>query len=240
MMRVHSLVLNFLAVFALVHSSKVRYDGYKLVRVIPQKAEHVVALKSLQGNTGHYFYLIDLYINQSLINLLAIRSKATSVFQHVYASFTLWGIHPVILTHDVQEKIDAQTQPHLDAGVGADFDYGNYQNLSEIESWMKSITEKYSDKASMFEITKSYEGRSINGITTKTTIESKPAFWVEGEIHSREWISPATVIYMTAQLTLSLIASGVSEHFIDSFEWYILPVFNVDGYVYTWTNVMLF
>jgi murein tripeptide amidase MpaA len=24
---------------------------------------------------------------------------------------------------------------------------------------------------------------------------------------------------------------------VDSYTWYILPVFNVDGYVYTWTTV---
>ena len=24
---------------------------------------------------------------------------------------------------------------------------------------------------------------------------------------------------------------------LDSFDWYILPVFNVDGYEYTWTDV---
>ena len=26
---------------------------------------------------------------------------------------------------------------------------------------------------------------------------------------------------------------------LDSFDWYILPVFNVDGYEYTWTTVSI-
>jgi murein tripeptide amidase MpaA len=25
-------------------------------------------------------------------------------------------------------------------------------------------------------------------------------------------------------------------HFVDQFDYYILPVFNVDGYAYTWTH----
>ncbi|XP_069112245.1 carboxypeptidase B-like [Argopecten irradians] len=234
MMRVHSLVLSFLAVLALVHSSQVRYDGYKVVRVVPQKAEHVVALKSLQGQTGHD--KVDFWIPPRQVGVPVDISIAPALFQHLYASFTLWGIHPVILTHDVQEKIDAQTQPRLNVGVDVDFDYGKYHSLSEIESWMKSITEQYSDKASLFEITKSYEGRTINGIKIKTTTESKPAFWMEGGIHSREWISPATVIYMTAQMLETYDSNKDMKDFVDSFEWYILPVFNVDGYEYTWTT----
>ena len=26
---------------------------------------------------------------------------------------------------------------------------------------------------------------------------------------------------------------------VDAFDWYILPVFNVDGYEYTWTDVSI-
>ena len=55
-------------------------------------------------------------------------------------------------------------------------------------------------------------------------------------IHAREWISPATVIYIAHSLLSNYSHDQTITHFVDQFDYYILPVFNVDGYVYTWTT----
>ncbi|XP_033754889.1 carboxypeptidase B-like [Pecten maximus] len=235
MMRVHTLVLGVLAILTLAHCSQIRYEGYKVVRVVPQKGEHLLALKSLQEQTGHD--KIDFWIAPRQVGVPVDISIAPALFQHLYASFTLWGIYPVVLIHDLQEKIDAQKQ-HVQIGTEADFEYNKYHRLTEIESWMKNITDTYSDKASLFEITKSYENRTINGIkiSTKNTPNPRPAFWMEGGIHAREWISPATVVYMTAQMLDTYDSDSAMKEFVDSYDWYILPVFNVDGYERTWNG----
>jgi murein tripeptide amidase MpaA len=55
-------------------------------------------------------------------------------------------------------------------------------------------------------------------------------------IHAREWISPATNIYIAYTLLSNYSHDATITHLVDQFDYYILPVFNVDGYAYTWTN----
>ncbi len=45
-------------------------------------------------------------------------------------------------------------------------------------------------------------------------------------MHAREWISPATVTY----IMYKLLNDPSSKPLIEMFDWYIVPVVNVDGY----------
>ena len=54
----------------------------------------------------------------------------------------------------------------------------------------------------------------------------KPAIWIDGGIHAREWISPATVTYMIKKLLEEKITN---PDLIDKLDWYFLPVLNPDG-----------
>lgn len=51
---------------------------------------------------------------------------------------------------------------------------------------------------------------------------------MEGGIHAREWISPATSTYILNQL-LTSNDSNV-QHIAENFDWYFFPVINPDGY----------
>ncbi|CAF3636880.1 unnamed protein product [Rotaria sordida] len=69
-----------------------------------------------------------------------------------------------------------------------------------------------------------------------TKVTTKKAVWWDGGIHAREWISPATVIYIAYSLLSKYGQDPNITHLVDQFDYYILPVFNVDGYAYTWTT----
>jgi carboxypeptidase A4 len=78
-----------------------------------------------------------------------------------------------------------------------DFDYGKYHTLDEINSWMNVLEKTYPKYVTVFNVSKSYEKRDIYAIKISIpTASKKPAIWFDGGIHAREWISPATVIYM--------------------------------------------
>jgi murein tripeptide amidase MpaA len=62
----------------------------------------------------------------------------------------------------------------------------------------------------------------------------KPDMYIEGGIHAREWISPATVMWLIKELVEGSGAiGGEHEDLVDNLNWHILPVTNPDGYAYT-------
>ena len=62
----------------------------------------------------------------------------------------------------------------------------------------------------------------------------KPAMYLHGGTHAREWISPATVAYFVNELTVNLTLEN--DDLVEQLDWYILIVHNPDGYDYSWTT----
>lgn len=63
---------------------------------------------------------------------------------------------------------------------------------------------------------------------------SKPAFWLDAGIHAREWIAPATALYIINELATKHETDEEMKELVTKYDWYILPVANPDGYMYTW------
>merc|ERR1711971_186713 len=56
---------------------------------------------------------------------------------------------------------------------------------------------------------------------------SKPAVWIDGGIHAREWVSPATTTWMLKELVEN---DAAHPDLLENLDWYILPSANPDGY----------
>lgn len=67
---------------------------------------------------------------------------------------------------------------------------------------MDSLTEKYSNVATSVVGGRSYEGKEIRGVKISFGPGRKGVF-MEGGIHAREWIAPATVTYILNELISS-------------------------------------
>ena len=83
---------------------------------------------------------------------------------------------------------------------------------------------------------KTYEGRKIKGVQLSYG-DNKPGIFIEGGIHAREWIAPATVTYILNELLTS--TNPEIRKLADTYNWYLVPSFNSDGYVYTHESVNL-
>ncbi|KAF4524147.1 hypothetical protein B566_EDAN012152 [Ephemera danica] len=108
-----------------------------------------------------------------------------------------------------------------------------YHRYRDIESYLDYLANTYPEICQVQVIGRSSEGRDIKLLKVSTGGAPKPAIWVDGGIHAREWIAPATAAYLLLQLV-----EFREKHpsLLNSLDWYFLPVANPDGYEYTHTN----
>eukprot|EP00128_Syssomonas_multiformis_P009730 Colp12_sorted_trinity150504_noHs@19441 len=111
-----------------------------------------------------------------------------------------------------------------------------YHTFEEITEWLAQQPKAYSSLASTVTVGSSYENRTISLLRIATGSTTKPAIWLDGGIHAREWISPATIVYIADALLSKYGKDARITKLVDSFEWLLLPVFNPDGYAYTWSK----
>jgi len=95
----------------------------------------------------------------------------------------------------------------------------------------------YPDLVNVVTIATSHQNRPIRAVrVTSGGTTKNAAIFFHGGIHAREWISPATVLYMLNEIVTTYNSDPVIKRAVDTFEIYVCPVFNVDGYVHTWTS----
>eukprot|EP01065_Artemidia_motanka_P041878 TRINITY_DN54_c0_g1_i1.p1 TRINITY_DN54_c0_g1~~TRINITY_DN54_c0_g1_i1.p1 ORF type:complete len:419 (+),score=156.71 TRINITY_DN54_c0_g1_i1:58-1314(+) len=140
--------------------------------------------------------------------------------------------HEVI--HSDLEEAVRQERARVRSTAKTDW-YDDYHPLDEIHTKLDEFIEDYSG-VTPFSIGKSYEGRDIRGIRFGSSDE-KHAVWLQCGIHAREWIAPATCMYYTQKI-LENLRGGDKEvaALLSKLVIYMVPVLNVDGYVYTWTT----
>ncbi|XP_053402229.1 carboxypeptidase B-like [Mercenaria mercenaria] len=210
------------------------WTGHKVIRLTPHNVPDVKLLQTFLSEQR-----FDVWRAPSGVNRSVDIQLSSFDFDDVTNYLREKGLHATVMIEDVQQIIDEQRAYRNVKGPKAnEFDYTKYHQLDDIYDWMQNITNVYKDRATLFNITKSYEGREMVGIKISTQPQNikRPAFWIEGGIHAREWISPATVVFMAGQmLDLYKLDMDLTE-MVDSFDWYILPVTNPDGYVYTFTD----
>lgn len=126
---------------------------------------------------------------------------------------------------------DEQVVAGRDSGS---FGWTRYYELDEINAWLDGIFAAYPDVTEEFIVGESYEKRTIRGIKISHGT-NKPGIFIESNIHAREWITSATATWFINELLSSEKAEV--RNLAESYDWYIVPVFNVDGFVYSHTSV---
>lgn len=114
------------------------------------------------------------------------------------------------------------------------FDLTNYHTLDEIYDHLDQLAKTYPDKVKILTPGRTYEGRLIKGVEL-TFGKNNSGVFIESGIHAREWITPATTLYILDQLLNSKDANV--RDIAERHNWFIFPSFNPDGYVYTHTKV---
>lgn len=215
-----------------------RYDNYKVYQVIPNNQEQINILQLIETSSDSYKFLVGpAKLKMDVVLIVA---------PHKFAEFaTILRKHNFLyklLDTNLQEKIDAENAFRLRATTT--FGWHSYYPLEIIYKWMDTMVKKYPNNLELIIAGRSYEGREIRGI--KLSFNNNPdnvAILLEGGMHAREWISPATVTFMLNELIEQLNSPSIDNNitsFIrtnsENINWYFFPIINPDGYAYTFKH----
>nr|XP_027200304.1 carboxypeptidase A2-like [Dermatophagoides pteronyssinus] len=106
------------------------------------------------------------------------------------------------------------------------FALNRYYPIAQVNRYLEDVANLRSSGITLFTIGYTHENRPIQAIEILNNPNDPNFLWIDGCTHAREWVTVTTALYIIDQA----IYSKIPINFI------IVPVLNVDGYVYTWTK----
>uniref|UniRef100_A0A8C9UQT5 Carboxypeptidase A6 n=1 Tax=Spermophilus dauricus TaxID=99837 RepID=A0A8C9UQT5_SPEDA len=215
-----------------------RYAGDKVIRLIPKTEEETYALKKI-----HHQFKVDLwqpssisYVTEGTVTDVHISQNASRA---LLAFLQEANIQYKILIEDLQKVLEyGNSLPtQRNRRSLSEYNYEVYHSLEEIQSWMHHLNKTHSGLIHMFSIGRSYEGRSLFILKLGRKSQAyKRAVWMDCGIHAREWIGPAFCQWFVREALLTYRSDAAMRKMLKHLYFYIMPVFNVDGYHFSWTH----
>ncbi|XP_032691325.1 zinc carboxypeptidase-like [Odontomachus brunneus] len=247
------------AFVGLTASEKIFYENYKLYVVIPHKQQDLdylnIFYKYDSAREYDYWKIPDeltapteIMVSPESEDMFKMRMK---VGMMTYMNLTN-NVQKLINntmeedeSNDIQEFINKITRRdqainNLEKGGNekerekqpSSFDFTSYHTLEEIYQNLDDLAERYPKNVKIIVAGTTFEGRQIKGVKVSFKPNKAPGVFLEGGTNAREWMTPAVVMYITHQL----LNNDHIKHKVRNYNWYIFPVFNPDGYVYTHTT----
>ncbi|XP_056419134.1 carboxypeptidase B-like [Hyla sarda] len=214
-------------------SSRVTFHGHKVIQVQLETKEHVELIKSMDKMFHLNFWTPDSSsrLAPNMTTDFHIHAKHTDSVLQLLKKNT---IKFEVLFHDLQAGIEAQ----LDSPrrKKSKHKYIKYNDWNAIADWMRAMSTKHSDLVSQMTIGKTYEGNPMYVLKVGQSSKAGPAIFMDCGIHAREWISPAFCQWFVRELVSGYAKDEGIKNMLTNLNFYILPVFNIDGYIYTWTT----
>ncbi|KAL9959735.1 hypothetical protein ACROYT_G033088 [Oculina patagonica] len=209
------------------------FIGHKVIRVVPETQAHINLLVSLQDQFSNED--VDFWTQPSLEGTaIDIRLSPANIYANVTSLLTSHGVKFKVQIPNLQSAIDQQQNEHQRGKRETSSWFEKYHTLNEIFSQLKETATKYKERVRMLTLGESYEGRQLYAVEIQSTPEVvKPLVFINCGIHAREWVTPATCMYIIHQLA-SREGDVTVQEVLNKVDLVVMPVFNVDGYVYTW------
>ncbi|KAH6838622.1 hypothetical protein B0I37DRAFT_400227 [Chaetomium sp. MPI-CAGE-AT-0009] len=116
--------------------------------------------------------------------------------------------------------------------------FNKYHDYQAHVEYLHGLSKFYYQRSAVFTAGKSFEKRNIWGIHLfgKSGPGVNPAVVFFGTMHAREWISTMVTEHIAQNLLQLYDLDRDVKHALDSFDFYIFPVVNPDGFVYSQTK----
>ncbi|XP_030380291.1 carboxypeptidase B [Scaptodrosophila lebanonensis] len=174
------------------------------------------------------------FSNNESVRILMDPNKADAVL----AQLEHHNLKHQVLVDDLAPLVKAQHEENLRSKARFQLPYieaiGGFYTHAEINAYLDSLPERYPFRAFVKNFGRSFEGRTIKvlTITNGDGHPNKPIILIDAAMHAREWIAPSMALYIIEQL---LDHYEDNHELLNEYDWFIIPVVNVDGYEYTHT-----
>uniref|UniRef100_A0A672TKE6 Carboxypeptidase O n=1 Tax=Strigops habroptila TaxID=2489341 RepID=A0A672TKE6_STRHB len=104
-----------------------------------------------------------------------------------------------------------------------------------IYQWMTEIQNSNSELVTQHYLGNTVENRPMYYLQiSQPSDKTKKIIWMDCGIHAREWIAPAFCQWFVKEILQNYKSDPNISRFLQNLDLYILPVLNVDGYIYSW------
>lgn len=205
----------------------VDFSQHKVIRIQPSSAEHLEQLRKLELE-----YEMDFW-NPAMPDMRPVLTIIDPQRSQFLTALNYSRIGYEVVHHNYQKVVEQERQEMVMASRGQrdpNYDYETkYHTYDEILKQIKYLATTYPAKATYIKVGTTYEGREIPALAIGSG--SKVVF-LECGIHSREWVTIAFGTWVSN----ALINDPANAALLSTYKFIVVPVLNVDGFVYTHTN----
>ncbi|KAL1778171.1 carboxypeptidase B [Sigmodon hispidus] len=226
------LLLLALVSVTLAHPFEEDFDGNRVFRVSVPDEHHINLIQELANTKQIDFWKPDSALQVKPHTTVDFHVKAEDVAT-VEDFLEQNEFHYEVLISNVRNVLEAQFDSQTRASGHS---YTKYNKWETIEAWIKQVASENPDLISQSIIGTTFEERNIYLLKVGKAKPNKPAIFIDCGFHAREWISPAFCQWFVREATRTYGREIHMTQLLDELDFYILPVVNIDGYVYTWTK----
>ncbi|XP_041515434.1 carboxypeptidase B [Microtus oregoni] len=226
------LLLLVLVSVALAQPSPEDFDGNRVFRVSVPDEDHINLIQELANIKQIDFWKPDSATQVKPLTTVDFHVKAEDVAS-VEKFLEQNEFHYEVLISNVRNTLEAQFDSNTRA---TGHSYTKYNKWETIEAWIKEVANDNPDLISRRTIGTTFEGRNIHLLKVGKAKANKPAIFMDCGFHAREWISPAFCQWFVKEAVRTYGQESQMTKLLDELDFYVLPVINIDGYVYTWTK----
>ncbi|KAK1961203.1 zinc carboxypeptidase [Colletotrichum sublineola] len=148
------------------------------------------------------------------------------------------GMNVTTMHEDLGASIAEESTFSVYAAGSADATWFNsYHAYADHLKFLNDLVASYPKNAEIVTSGKSLQGNAITGIHIYGTSKgTKPAVVFHSTVHAREWISTMANEYIAWNLLSKYSSNAEIKGFVDKYDFYIFPVVNPDGFIYTQTT----
>ncbi|XP_055681899.1 uncharacterized protein LOC129789271 [Lutzomyia longipalpis] len=223
-MKICAVFVISLAVVGL--AEKVKFNDYKVFTVIPENEDQLKALKDLELDAVASF---DFWASAKSVGQKADIMVAPGQMEEFHDFLQENNLQTSLKVEDVQKLIDNE-RPLI---TPRNMEWSDYHPLETIYSFLDDVIAQYPGVVSNVQIGSSTEGRPMRGVLISYN-QGNPGVFIEANTHAREWITSATATYIINEFLTS--QDPEVRRIAESYDWYIFPVVNPDGFVFSHTN----